>query len=230
MRNPSKVIFNAVAVSGTSAYYSDWLEVDQLSYGMLHINWTGTPTGAIVYHGSNDPAIETERERLRGQAPATQGSGSGSAASTGAVVAGVATLSGLTGMSAERVGDSLTISGAATGANNGTFEIVEYVSATSVKVSNAAAVTPDANDGSLAWVVVPRSNQGQLTVKGANSAAKYIILNPAATPACIAVQGSDPAGSASNQIAWFPSGKLKYVRVKYTNASGTGTLNGWSNA
>jgi hypothetical protein len=115
MRNPSKVLFNAVAVSGTSAYYSDWVEVDQLSYGMLHINWTGTPTGAIVYHGSNDPAIETERERLRGQAPATQGSGSGSAASMGAVVAGVATLSGLTGMSAERVGDSLTISGAATG-------------------------------------------------------------------------------------------------------------------
>lgn len=80
-----------------------------------------------------------------------QGGQSGAAATISAVVAGVATLTGLTGMVAGSVGRDLTITGAATGANNGTFRIVEYVSATSVKIRNAAAVFPDANSGSIAW-------------------------------------------------------------------------------
>lgn len=75
----------------------------------------------------------------------------GAAATIGAIVAGVVTLTGLTGMTANSVGNFLTTSGAATGANNGTFLIVEYVSATSVKISNSAGVTPDANSGAISW-------------------------------------------------------------------------------
>ncbi len=67
------------------------------------------------------------------------------------VASGVATLTGLTGMTADSVGNVITISGAATGGNNGTFSIVEYVSATSVKIQNAAAVGPDANNGAITW-------------------------------------------------------------------------------
>jgi hypothetical protein len=61
------------------------------------------------------------------------------------------TLTGLTGMTTQSVGRFLTISGAATGANNGTFLIAEYVSATSVKVVNASGVAPDANNGAITW-------------------------------------------------------------------------------
>ena len=76
---------------------------------------------------------------------------SGAAASVSAFGAGVATISGLTGMTADSVGNFLTISGADTAGNNGTFLIITFNSATSVDVSNAAGGSPDANDGSISW-------------------------------------------------------------------------------
>jgi len=59
-------------------------------------------------------------------------------------------VSGLTGMSAESVGRFLEISGASTAANNGSFLITEFISATSVEIANPSAVT-DANNGSISW-------------------------------------------------------------------------------
>jgi hypothetical protein len=76
---------------------------------------------------------------------------SGAAASVGAFGAGVATITGLTGMTAASVGHYLTISGADTAGNNGTFLIVTFNSATSVDVENANGASPDANDGSIVW-------------------------------------------------------------------------------
>jgi hypothetical protein len=73
------------------------------------------------------------------------------------VTSGQSTLinvTGLTGMSASVVGKMLTIFGAANQANNGTFPIAAYVSATSVSIYNPSAVQTDANNGSLTWVVV----------------------------------------------------------------------------
>lgn len=75
----------------------------------------------------------------------------GSSASVSAFGAGVATFSGLTGMTANSVGGFLTVSGAATSGNNGTFLIVTYNSATSVDVSNPSGASPDANDGYISW-------------------------------------------------------------------------------
>lgn len=75
----------------------------------------------------------------------------GAAASVSAFGAGVATISGLTGMTAASVGHYLTISGADTAGNNGTFLIVTFNSATSVDVENPDGGSPDANDGSIAW-------------------------------------------------------------------------------
>jgi len=65
--------------------------------------------------------------------------------------AGESTLTGLTGMTASSRGRFLTVSGAASGGNNGTFEISEFISATSVKVGNASGVAPDANNGAITW-------------------------------------------------------------------------------
>lgn len=104
-------------------------------------------TAAIVSGGAQvvEPATQSVRDPVSGQ--------SGAAASTAAGAgAGNLRITGLTGMTTQSVGRYLTISGAATLANNGTFLIAAYNSATSVDIVNAAGVTPDANDGSLGWV------------------------------------------------------------------------------
>jgi len=66
--------------------------------------------------------------------------------------AGQVRVSGLTGMVAESRHRFLTISGAASPGNNGTFLISAYVGATSVDIVNAAGVTGDANNGAISWV------------------------------------------------------------------------------
>ena len=75
----------------------------------------------------------------------------GALANITAFASPLATLTGLTGMTTESVGRFLTISGAATGANNGTFLIAAFISATSVQIVNASAVAPDGNNGAITW-------------------------------------------------------------------------------
>lgn len=60
-------------------------------------------------------------------------------------------LSGLTGMTTSSVGRYITISGAASVANNGTFLVAAYVSPTSVDIVNASGVAVDANNGAITW-------------------------------------------------------------------------------
>lgn len=75
----------------------------------------------------------------------------GAAANVTTVSFGIATITGLTGMTAQSVGRMLTLSGAASTSNNGTFLIVAFSSAASVDISNASAVASDANNGSISW-------------------------------------------------------------------------------
>jgi hypothetical protein len=77
---------------------------------------------------------------------------SGAAASLTAIASGIVTVTGLTGMTTTSVGRFLETSGAATGANNGTFLITAFNSATSVDISNPSGVAPDGNNGSISWV------------------------------------------------------------------------------
>jgi hypothetical protein len=87
----------------------------------------------------------------------TSGFGAPLAGQTGVVAnvttfaSGVSTMTGLTGMTANSVGNFLTVSGAASAGNNGTFLIINFISATSVDISNAAGVAPDANNGAITW-------------------------------------------------------------------------------
>jgi hypothetical protein len=62
----------------------------------------------------------------------------------------VALLTGLTGMTAAMVGQCITVSGATSAVNNGTFLITGYVSSTSVYAANKDAIA-DASNGSLTW-------------------------------------------------------------------------------
>ncbi len=77
----------------------------------------------------------------------------GSAATVASFATPKVTMTGLTDITADMVGEWITISGATTTANNGTFLITDYVSATSLKYSNASAVSPDAADGTIDWTV-----------------------------------------------------------------------------
>ena len=83
----------------------------------------------------------------------TAGTGNtGAAASVSSVTNGVATLTGLTGFASGTAGQRwITISGAASGGNNGTFKILSYISATSVTIRNPSAVAGDANNGAISW-------------------------------------------------------------------------------
>lgn len=84
------------------------------------------------------------------------------------------TVTGLTGMSSNSVGRFLTTTGASTGANNGTFQIVAYLSATSVRIRNASGVAPDANNGAISWTEKDSLTQAYPT--GLDSAAAWILL------------------------------------------------------
>jgi len=79
------------------------------------------------------------------------GGQSGSAASVASFATGLSVITGLTGMTAASVLHFLTQTGCATSANNGTFQIVAFLSATSVVIANTAGVAPDANNGSIGW-------------------------------------------------------------------------------
>jgi hypothetical protein len=61
------------------------------------------------------------------------------------------TITGLSGMSSSSVGQNLTLYGAASSGNNGTFTITSFISASSVVVSNSNGVASDANSGHIAW-------------------------------------------------------------------------------
>jgi len=75
---------------------------------------------------------------------------SGGGVSVSAASGGFVTVTGLSGMTSADVGRWLFISGAATPANNGSFQIVKLISASSVLIANSVG-TSDANNGSLLW-------------------------------------------------------------------------------
>jgi hypothetical protein len=64
---------------------------------------------------------------------------------------GVTTISGLSGMTDQSVGHFLTLFGANSSINNGTFLITLFNSSTSVDIVNVSAVN-DLNNGSISWL------------------------------------------------------------------------------
>lgn len=77
------------------------------------------------------------------------GSQTGAAASVASTSVTSATITGLTGMTANSVGHGLKLSGAVNAANNGTFTIVTFISATSVTIWSPNAVVE--NTGAITW-------------------------------------------------------------------------------
>lgn len=79
----------------------------------------------------------------------------GAAASVTAWSNGVSTLAGLAHQVASQVGSYITVSGAASPGNNGTFQILSWISATSITVANIYGVSGDGNNGALVWSEPP---------------------------------------------------------------------------
>jgi hypothetical protein len=82
---------------------------------------------------------------------------SGSAATIASKAGNFVTLTGLAAVPSTVTSLTLpgwvTISGAATAANNGTFQITQWVSATSVIIAAPPAASTDANNGAISWAV-----------------------------------------------------------------------------
>jgi len=76
----------------------------------------------------------------------------GIAASITTFVGGIVTITGLQNMTQNSVGHFITISGAASPGNNGTFLITNFISATSVSYANASGVAADTNDPNILWL------------------------------------------------------------------------------
>ncbi len=109
-------------------------------------------------------------------AAAEVGSQIGTAADIAAAVGGKATVTGLTGMTTGSVGHELVIS-SGDAANNGTFTITNYISATSVKIANPAAVD-DSHTAAVHW---EEETEARTTIAGTTMASlspdiTYVIL------------------------------------------------------
>lgn len=77
----------------------------------------------------------------------------GTVAAMASAVGGHVVFTGLVQMSRQHLDRQITVSGAATAANNGSWTIVEIISATSVRVVALTAPGADANNGALVWSV-----------------------------------------------------------------------------
>lgn len=110
---------------------------------------------SVNIHNQNGSTIDTNNGFIKWQEmePAAYVSGqSGSVANITTLTSGrIITVTGLTGMTPLSTNRYLTISGASSAANNGTFKILSYISSSSVTIINSAGVAADANNGSISW-------------------------------------------------------------------------------
>lgn len=120
--------------------------------GVFKIVTFNSSTSVNVYGGAASDTNDTRINWQEMDSAAYVSGQTGTVANITTVTTGrIVTVTGLTGMTPLSINRYLTITGAATGANNGTFKILSYISATSVTIINAAGVASDANNGSIVW-------------------------------------------------------------------------------
>lgn len=108
----------------------------------LNIAGTDPPDQASNLNLADEPA---------GLGPPIPGQ-TGSAASITSFASDIVTITGLTGINAAAQSESIiVISGAASPGNNGVFNIVNYISASSVSYLNPNGVAPDGYNGAITW-------------------------------------------------------------------------------
>lgn len=114
--------------------------------GIAGTLFTGLPVASLISAGLGSPSGVYVLTGIAGQ--------SGTAASIVAgPSAGIYTVTGLTGMTANSVLHSLFITGSGS-SNNGSYQIIEYNSATSVNIvapAGQSLTVPDANNPAIHW-------------------------------------------------------------------------------
>lgn len=166
---PNVVFPNLTPASFNHSFSHMWA----LSRALIKAGWTYLKSSdGVTIDATGNPAND------KWGAPTSTGN-TGAAAVFSSKTLDDITVTGLTGMSSSSVGRFLTITGAATGANNGTFQIVAYVSATSVRIRNAAGVAPDANNGAITWT--ERDHVLQTYPTSLDAAAAWILLQGPST-------------------------------------------------
>lgn len=135
------------------------------------------------------------------------------------------TLTGLTGLSTATFngseGNFLTITGAASGANNGTFQIIEVLSNTSCRIRNASGVASDANSGAISWA--EKSPLLDTFVAGSFGTGCWIVLQGPSTlkiPFSVAPTGTFLRGEKVTQANTLAEGEL--VGITYDVNTGAG--------
>lgn len=143
----------------------------------------------------------------------------GSVGVISAASGGIVTLTALTGFTAANVGQFLTLSGASNAGNNGTFIITSYHSSTSIDISNASGVFPDANSGSLTWTergpyVLQDDLNYERTDRSAIKGVSYYLpvptyTRPSATGTNVAASLSNIAGKTTDAKAIVTNRKFE---------------------
>jgi len=150
-------------------------------------------------------------------APLAGQTGSAASITVGATVV----VSGLTGMTPASEGHFLTITGAATPANNGTFLVSNYVSASSVEIINGSAVT-DGNNGSIGWTErQPYSLEDDLNFERTDRAAIKGVAYDAVIPTYLRCtdQSTPVDANLSNLAGKTTDAKSLVVNRKFENAT-----------
>lgn len=144
------------------------------------------------------------------------------AAGTGGATPGRAIVTGLTGMvvpvaaplNRGSAGNYLTIIGASSAGNLGTFRITRVISTTSVEIENASAVT-DANNGTILWAEMsPTAQVYPGSLQGATGAGAWLVLQGASTIK-VAISSNLPTGTF-----------IRGEKVTQTTSGATGTILG----
>lgn len=148
---------------------------------------------------------------------------SGSTVTVSNLASGIATITGLTGMTSQSIGRCLTLSGAANSNNNGTFSITAFNSATSVNISNSSAFVSDANNGLISWIErAPYSLEDDLNYirtdraamkGGAYNSAIPVYARPDATATNISANLSNLAGKTTDAKALVIDRKINQVAI-----------------
>ena len=147
----------------------------------------------------------------------------GTSGTVSAAVNGVSTIGALTGMTTASVGHRLTLGNGLTAGNNGTFLIVEYVSATSVKVWNPSATAGDGNNGAFNWIERdPALDVYPYTLSGAFRPGAWICLQGPSTLK-ILIGSAAPAlirGEKVTQAATGCEGEVLGIMTDVTGGTG----------
>jgi hypothetical protein len=183
--NESKGVLSQLAAKGyvsTTLYHSALIVTPTVTAAS---NATGAPIGGQTGVLATTGVAVSGVQQVTGLTGMTAGSVGHSltlsgvgAAATITVALGVVTVTGLTGMAAGDVGGLLTITSSSQAANIGSWPIASFISASSVTITNGAAVS---DTGSDAWHIVDPTNAGTFTIVSYTSATHVGIANASGT-------------------------------------------------